>query len=53
MNEVVTPYLAVAGTQTLSGASISEFESSVSIFTRWKPSFFFGTAAEDDIHGVS
>lgn len=33
-----------AGTQTLSGARISEFGSSVSILTRWSPDFFPGVA---------
>lgn len=37
-------HLGVAATQTLSGARISEFDSSVMMFTRWKPAFLRGTA---------
>jgi hypothetical protein len=33
-----------AGTQTLSAAAISAFDTSVETLTRWSPSFFFGTA---------
>jgi hypothetical protein len=40
--ELMTPFVIwrAAGTQTLSGARISEFGCSVSTFTRWNPTFF-------------
>lgn len=40
---VAAAHLA-AGTQTLSGAAISELDTSVRIFTRCRPGFFFGVA---------